>query len=129
MSAMPMLTRFACPPLMPFAAALPIFTSLHCDSASFSSSWSTASSFSAYGSDTGRFSSAVYMSICCVGSDTSSCALQRAAEAAACARLLDGQDAEQRVELLHVAASDRGRGGRRRRREAEGSEWRRGRAR
>ena len=67
-----MLTRFACPPLMPFAAALPIFTSLHCDSASFSSSWSTASSFSAYGSDTGRFSSAVYMSICCCAGDATS---------------------------------------------------------
>lgn len=60
MREMPMFTRLAWPPLMPFSSGLPIFTCLHGVRPSFSSSVSTAAFLEASGSLRGRFSSAVY---------------------------------------------------------------------
>ena len=76
MSAMPMLVRFAWPPLMPLVSGSPILTSRQGVSASASSSSSTAALLSSSGSLMGRFSSAVYSSISSTvstGSNVSNC--------------------------------------------------------
>mmetsp|Transcript_3984 Transcript_3984/g.8585 ORF Transcript_3984/g.8585 Transcript_3984/m.8585 type:complete len:227 (-) Transcript_3984:161-841(-) len=63
--AMPMLARFACPPLMPLRKGSPICTSLHVSSPRVLMRLSTAVRFSANDSDRGRFRLAVYISISC----------------------------------------------------------------
>ena len=59
MMAMPMLVRFACPPLMPLTSGLPILTSRQAVSASASSTSSTAAFLDSMDSVMGRFISAV----------------------------------------------------------------------
>mmetsp|Transcript_1619 Transcript_1619/g.5371 ORF Transcript_1619/g.5371 Transcript_1619/m.5371 type:complete len:173 (-) Transcript_1619:228-746(-) len=76
MSAIPMFTRFACPPEMPLLSSLPINTSLQDSNPSTLISSLTAIIFRAASSDILRFKSAVYRSISStvrIGNSVSTC--------------------------------------------------------